>query len=148
MLLGDEAEAWDMVHDTFIKLLTSKGRFRSNSDPVAFIYRVTTNVCLNYLGAKKVRQAFVHERARADEEGFAPGVVEARDLIYKLIGLLDDESLQIATLSFLDGLSQDEISNVVGLSRKTVGRKLRRVEDLASRLRDIPKEVGDERPRV
>jgi RNA polymerase sigma-70 factor (ECF subfamily) len=138
-LLRDETEAWDVVHEVFQKLLESESAFRREARPMTYVYRVTTNLCLNRLRAQRVR---VHAPADPEPEAAHLGSSDARDLLRALLDQLDERALQIATLHFFDGLTQEEIGDVVGLSRKTVGKELEAVRQLASQLASLKKEVS------
>jgi RNA polymerase sigma-70 factor (ECF subfamily) len=129
-LLHDESEAWDVVQELFRKLVEEPAAFRREARPFTFAYRVTTNICLNILRARQVRAS-----PPVDIEPAAQPVrADARELILKLLERLDTRELQIATLHFFDGLTQDEIGEVVGLSRKTVGLELQKIRALAESL--------------
>ena len=39
---------------------------------------------------------------------------------------LDDETLAVAVMSHVDGLTQDEIAAALSLSRRTIGKRLKR----------------------
>ena len=49
LILGNEAEAKDALQNTFVKLITEINRGRMNPEELsmAWLYRVTTNTCLN-----------------------------------------------------------------------------------------------------
>ncbi len=129
-LLADESEAWDVVQEVFSKLVESPAAFRREARPMTFVYRITTNLCLNLLRARRVR-------ARPEAPGevaLQPAQAEARELLLHLLDRLDERALQIATLHFFDGLTQEEIAEVVGLSRKTVGLELQKIRALATSL--------------
>ena len=49
--------------------------------------------------------------------------VESRQLLSKWLGHLDDRELEVATLLFVDGLTQQEVADMLGLSRKTIVRE-------------------------
>ena len=134
-LLRDEHEAWDVVHEVFRMLAEAPDAFRREAHPMTFIYRAATNSCLNLLRARGVRA-----RQEVPNQEMAPGqlAADARDLILKLLHRLDARALQIATLHFFDGMTQEEICAVVGLSRKTVGLELQRVRALAIELGELP----------
>lgn len=129
-LLRDESEAWDVVQEVFKKLAESPRAFRREAQPMTFLYRATTNHCLNLLRAQRVRQRTLP----ADDAAYEPARADARDLLEALLARLDDRALEIATLHFFDGLTQEEIVPVVGLSRKTVGRELQKIRALAAEL--------------
>jgi len=130
-LVGREAEAWDVVQEVFRMLLEKADSFRGEAQPMTFIYRITTNVALNALRHRTLREG---PGPVTDDPGFEPGDVEARNLLAALGRSLDEQSLQIAALHFVDGLTQDDIGEVVGLSRKTVGKKLDSVRQQARAL--------------
>lgn len=129
-LLGDESEAWDVVQDVFGKLVESPAAFRREAQPMTWLYRATTNRCLNLLRARKVRTP----QAEPGEPAYEPAAPDARNLLFALLHRLSPRAMQIATLHFFDGLTQDEIAPVVGLSRKTVGKELQKVRSLADAL--------------
>jgi DNA-directed RNA polymerase specialized sigma24 family protein len=54
-LLGNEADAWDVVHKVFCRLAESDLLARAQPRPMAYVYRATTNACLNELEARRVR---------------------------------------------------------------------------------------------
>jgi RNA polymerase sigma-70 factor (ECF subfamily) len=129
-LLGDESEAWDVVQEVFRKLVEDPAVFRREAEPLTFVYRVTTNLCLNLLRSRKVRRAPPPD----DPPALQPAQADARDLLHALLDRLDARALQIATLHFFDGLTQEEIAEVVQLSRKTVGLELQKIRALAAAL--------------
>lgn len=129
-LLRDESEAWDVVQEVFKKLAESPAAFRREAQPMTFLYRVTTNLCLNLLRARRVRQS----ELPAGEPAYEPARSDARNLLEALLHRLDERALQIATLHFFDGLTQEEIVPIVGLSRKTVGLELQKIRALAAEL--------------
>src|SRR5579864_3809589 len=55
-LLGRDADAWDVTQEVFEKLLLAGPAFRGESRPMTWVYRITTNVCLNHLRARKTRE--------------------------------------------------------------------------------------------
>ncbi len=132
-LLQREADAWDAVQEACIRLLQSAAEFRREARPMTFIYRVTTNVCLNMLRSRALRDV-------APEADGPEGTVDAlastecRDFLVKLARELDERGLTVATLYYLDGLSQEEIAQVLGLSRKTIVREVQRISVLARAL--------------
>ncbi|MBZ4423019.1 RNA polymerase sigma factor [Myxococcus sp. RHSTA-1-4] len=134
-LLGRDSDAWDAVQEVFCRLLESAGAFRAEARPMTYIYRVTTHVSLNLLRSRALRDVTTREPEPSEEqEGASPGEVEARNLLRALARDLDERALQIATLHFMDGLTQEEIVEVVGLSRKTVGKELEKVRVRARQL--------------
>jgi RNA polymerase sigma factor (sigma-70 family) len=70
----------------------------------------------------------------SDEEGASvhPAVqIELRDAVQRLLGTLDEQEMRIAVLLVLDGLSQGEIAEEVGVSRVTVNKKVQTIRSRA-----------------
>jgi RNA polymerase sigma factor (sigma-70 family) len=132
-LLQREADAWDAVHEACIRLIQSATDFRRESRPITFIYRVTTNVCLNMLRSRALRDVSP-EPPTAEHSVDALASTECRDFLVKLARKLDERGLTVAALYYLDGLSQEEIAQVLGVSRKTIVRDVQRISVLAREL--------------
>jgi RNA polymerase sigma-70 factor, ECF subfamily len=135
-LLGSDADAWDVVQKVFCRLAESDLLHQAQARPMAYVYRATTNACLNELEARRVRGRSMHgsnDTIRAHGEA-----VHARDLLEKLDERIDDLDRRILVLSFHDGLPQEEIADVLGVWRRTVGRRLSRLRGLVEELESIP----------
>ena len=111
---------------------------------MTWAYRITTNVCLNVIRGRGFREpAAIEDEAEAVA---APGSevegVEARNLLRKWVSHLSERELQVATLLFIDGLTQDEVATTLGFSRKTIGREVEALRVKASVLGALPGEVN------
>ncbi len=133
-LLRREADAWDVVQEVFARMLQAGEHFRGEARPMTYVYRATTNACLNHLRARAVREPLSQEDLPSGEASFAPGAPEAANFLRALAAELDERSLQIATLHFLDGLTQDEVAQLLGVSRKTVVRAVQQIRARAETL--------------
>ncbi len=131
-LLGRDADAWDVVQEVFEKMLSGGENFRGEARPMTYVYRVATNLCLNHLRSRALREPLAMPDG---EPSFEPGHVEAANFIRALASRLSERELAIATLLFFDGLSQEEIADTLGLSRKTIGRELDEIRRRAEELR-------------
>jgi RNA polymerase sigma factor (sigma-70 family) len=142
-LLGSEADSWDVVHEVFCKLAQGRAFDAANDRPMAYIVRATTNACLNVLAARKVREGFVP--GEQSVQG-AAGLVHARDLLEKLGPHLDEVDREILVLTFYDGHSQEQIAELLGIWRRTVGRRLSRLRGLLDELERLPLQQPAEAP--
>jgi len=135
-LLGNEADAWDVVHKIFCRLAESALVADWATRPMAYVYRATTNACLNELAARRIRKDSL-PLARHDAGGHAEAV-HARDLLEKLDARMDDLDRRILVLAFHDELPQHQIAEVLGIWRRTVGRRLSRLRSLIDDLQRLP----------
>lgn len=130
---GDSAWAEDVVHDVFVTLLDQLPRLREHEELGAWLYRVTTNRCYR----KQQRERFLDRpwiraclRAFGEPSTAAPeGQVFARqDLERTRVALRRIPAKQrvVVCMHLLDGRSQVEIGEVLGLSKSYVCKLLAR----------------------
>ncbi|HXU81710.1 MAG TPA: sigma-70 family RNA polymerase sigma factor [Polyangia bacterium] len=132
-LLGNEADAQDVVQGLFVEML----RRRDMDRDLPYLYRSITNRCLNLLRDSGNRERLLQKqeealrgpvRVRCDE------VVVGVDLVCKLIDRLDEKCGEVLIYRYFDDLTQDEIAELSGTSRKTVGARLARIREAVKEL--------------
>jgi RNA polymerase sigma-70 factor, ECF subfamily len=128
-LLRDEQAARDAVHDVFLKAWRAGDAFRNDASPMTWLYHITTNHCLNQLRDDRRRRELLEERGESTAPRPAP-TADQRVLAYELLHTVPPELRMIAVYYFIDQMSQDEIAQLVGISRRTVGY---RIEELRHR---------------
>ena len=132
-MLGDAAEAEDAAQEVFLTILVKGRTFRGEAQLGTWIYRVTTNLCLNRLRGGRRRET--REQAEAVRDWLAAGGfdpeqrVEARRQLERLLADVDELAQEVFVLKYLDGLTQEEIAEVTGKSRRTVGKRLALLEE-------------------
>jgi RNA polymerase sigma-70 factor (ECF subfamily) len=133
-ILRDPAEAEDAAQEVFVLLLRKGSAYRGDAALTSFLYRVTTNVCLNRLRARRRR----HAREQGEEVRTwmdqvpqdADARARAMERAEELLETMSDLEQQVFVLRALDGLSLEEIATVTGRSRKTVAKRLSRIQPL------------------
>lgn len=133
-LLRNREDAVDVVHGLFVDLLP---KWSSDVD-LPYLYRAVTNRCLNLL-----RDAGTRARLLAQQGDVAAplGRVKLEDevvgsaLITALAQRLDESHFEVLVARFVDDMTQDEIAAQLGLSRKTIGKRLDRIRDEVIALR-------------
>ena len=131
-LLGDEHAAWDAVQEVFVRTLKHARRFRREASPTTWLYRITTNYCLNVL-----RDSARHSRKLQVEVGPRTSAAESvphpdlRLTIVKVLSRLPRELGEIAVYHHVDRMSHEEIAAVIGVSRRTVGNRLKEFQERA-----------------
>lgn len=139
-LLGRDADAWDAVQEVFAKMVTEHERFRGESQPMTWLYRITTNLALNMLRSRKIREPMLTVIDSDADATLGVDAVEARNLLRVWLTTLEPREQEIATLLYIDGLSQEEVADVLGLSRKTINREVAELRAKATALGAVPRE--------
>lgn len=132
-LLGREADASDAVQDVFLKVLDSFPQFRGESSPMTWIYRVTTNLCLNRLRNEK-RRGELHQQMLEELPPPRRGQrLELTPDIRALLQVLPSDVAAAGVYHYVDGMSHEEIARVLGVSRRTVGNWVARFLEMAQK---------------
>lgn len=124
-LLGNAADAAEVVHDVFIALFEQPQQHRGGSMN-AYVYSAVTHACLNRIRDRRNRTRLATERT--DAEAFDPGTsVEAALLARDALAEMPDQLAQIAIYYYLDELTHREIAELLGCSHRHVGNMLQRL---------------------
>jgi RNA polymerase sigma-70 factor (ECF subfamily) len=104
-----------------------------------YLYRAITNRCLNALRDRGTRARLLERdqvaAAPVGRVGLDDAVVGLR-LIAQLTEMLDESHLEVLVARFVDDMTQEEIAEHLGISRKTVGKRLDRIRDQVIALRE------------
>lgn len=144
--MGNEDDAYDMSQEAFLKAFRSLKTFKRNSSFGTWIFRITTNVCLDELRRRKRRLAplsldeaaiTIHgsevEREIVDPSPPLDQVYEQKELSQYIRGLLEQMKPEHKAVIILrDGmdLSYEEIAYVMNCSLGTVKSRLSRARSL------------------
>lgn len=138
-MVRNEQDAWDLAQDGFFKAWKSLDKFRFQSSFYTWLYRIVTNVSIDWLRKKQVRAEgeFDESQIQPDIEPTADitpkGEVsperqmergELRERLDAAIGRLSPEHRQVILLKEIDGLQYHEIAEVVDCSIGTVMSRL------------------------
>jgi RNA polymerase sigma-70 factor (ECF subfamily) len=135
-ILRNREDAVDVVHALFVDLLP---RWSSDVD-LPYLYRSVTNRCLNLVRDRGTRTRLLERehtaaapvaRVRLDDE------VVGLALIATLTEQLDAAHMEVLVARFVDDMTQDEIATHLGVSRKTVGKRLDRIREAVTALREV-----------
>ena len=129
-ILKDQDEAYDLVQEVFIRAIHEERLFTKEFRIKAWLYRVTSNLCLNNVRNKKRRTAIL-DAAKLSECSEADQlrnifVGERSTEILAAISTLSEEHQQILMLRYYEELSYNEISSVLQIKLGTVMSRLSR----------------------
>lgn len=133
-MLGDDMDAEEALQEVFLKAFRKLDRFEARGKTLNWLYRITTNHCLNVIRSRKRR------RALADAYAAEPRAPDAPVDLTTLRMLLSQAKPKLATTAVyvhIDGMSYAEAAEVLGVSKSTVRNLINRFDAWAERrLRD------------
>jgi RNA polymerase sigma-70 factor, ECF subfamily len=131
-LLGDKEAARDATQEVFVRALRGSAKVPSLPTPTAWLYRVTTNLCLNRLRDQRRAKDLLSGSGTPDIS--IPATAETRAMVAEILGRVPEELQDIAVYFFLDELTYEEIAPLVGVSRRTIGNRLAAFRELVGRI--------------
>lgn len=136
-MTGNSEDAADMTQEAFIKAYNSLQSFRGDSKFSVWLYRIVSNVCLDFLRSKNRRPTVSlsvedddGEDAQLDvaDESQSPELLLdrklTRDSVRRGLDSLPPDYRQILLLREIQGLSYDEIAQALGLEVGTVKSRI------------------------
>lgn len=133
--IPNKEDAEDVAQEVFLEVFKSISKFKSNAKLSTWIYKITTNKCLEFIRKKKTKKRFAFmQTLSADDLPIAmtpyfveinhPGILlenkEKTALIFKAIDTLPAQQKVIFTLAKIDGKRYQEIVEITGKSLSSV----------------------------
>ena len=136
-MTGNPEDAADMTQETFIKAYNSLQSFRGDSKFSVWLYRIASNVCLDFLRSRSRKPAVSlsveddegeeTELDIADESQSPELLLErglTRDAVRRGLQALPPDYKQILLLREIQGLSYEEIADVLQIEVGTVKSRI------------------------
>lgn len=121
--LGDAALAEDAVQETFVKAWKNLNRFRGDSTEKTWLTRIAINICKDMR-----RTRWFRHLSDGDEEALvtlpAPEQTVADDEVSSAISALPQKDRQIVLLHYYQGLTLEEIAQVLGIGLSAVNSRI------------------------
>jgi RNA polymerase sigma-70 factor (ECF subfamily) len=141
--VSDQTECQDIAQDSFIKAYRAIHNFRGDSQFYTWLYRIAANTAKNYL-ASRARKSPGYTVDVADAEHFEGEsglkeyanpenlllTEEIKATIFSAIEKLPEDLKSAITLRELDGLSYEEIAEVMDCPIGTVRSRIFRARDV------------------
>lgn len=138
-LVNDRESAADLAQEAFVRAWQGLGTFQGESSFATWVYRLTTNVCIDHLRKQKRREG-VEPSVSLDDEGSGWAEPADRDSDPQLLlersergkalarglGRLPDWQRRALVLRELSGLSYQEIGDALGIDLGTVKSRIAR----------------------
>jgi RNA polymerase sigma-70 factor (ECF subfamily) len=140
-MLGNRAEAEEIAQETFLRAHRALGEFRGEARLGTWLYAIASRLCLNRLGSGRRRHERSDEMAlsQAPAEGAdAAGALERDELqaaLREAVAALPEDRRIVVVLRDLEGLSYEDVAEILGLPLNTVRSRLHRARlDLKAKL--------------
>ena len=135
---GDEATACDVTQAVFLKLFTRIAQFHGESEFATWLYRLTTNACVDELRKRRRFLQFgegmeVREPRDKPSHDEALARAEAAGEVKRAVAMLRPKLRVVMLLKYFEELSYEEIAAVVGCSKGTVASRLNRGHKILAR---------------
>ena len=141
-MAGNPEDAMDLSQEAFIKAWRGLATYRFDSAFSTWLYRLTSNVCIDFLRRQK-KQKVVPLQVTDDtgeERDLSipdptPGPEETllarsdREQVAQALGRLEPEYRQALTLRVVNGLSYAEIADILGIREGTVKSRIARARE-------------------
>jgi RNA polymerase sigma-70 factor, ECF subfamily len=126
-MLGDRHAAEDAAQDVFFSAWRSLGQFRGGAQFSTWLYRIATNQCLRDIRRRPAQATQLPEGLPA-AEGSAPHsrleAAEGAAAVSAAVARLSPEQRVALLLRELEGLSYDQIAEVLGVSMAAVKSRI------------------------
>lgn len=129
-MLGERADAEDVVQDTLLRAYLAIGRYDERDQFRGWLFRILTNQCRNAQTSRGRRaRRFVQddvaiESATAPPPGVVRGVEDA--LLIKALGQLDPLQREALLLKYAEGLEYGEMAAMTGAGESALKMRVKR----------------------
>ncbi len=140
-MTGNPEDGADLAQEAFLKAWRSLPSFQEESSFSTWLYRLTSNLCIDFLRKEKRRKAAVTTISLDDDEEESPPIevpdhrftpeteVERRELraaMSRALKVMSEEHRQILILREVEGRSYTEIAELLNLEEGTVKSRIAR----------------------
>ena len=135
---GDTAIAQDIAQDTFLKLFSTVGSFRGDSNFDGWLYRMVVNSCFDQ--KRRTRRLTplldgVLDALRTPDLSVLDEVLrsEMSTHVREVVDSLAPDQRMVVVLRYTQGLSYDEIAGILGCAPGTIASRLNRAHKVLER---------------
>lgn len=125
-LVSDEEDAWDILQETWLKVIRGIGTLRQPDRLPVWLYAIARNTSMSRLKRRYAEDSLVQEsetlaQLEADEEAFG---YEDTELVHHALSRISLQHREVLTLYFLEDLNIEEIAELLGAPAGTVKSRL------------------------
>ena len=135
-ILRQREDAWDVAQEAFVKAYKNLGRFKGQSAFYTWLYRIAYNLSMDHLRSRArrdsvaldenrvVEAAASEEAPKSSHPGESADRRELAKVIQNAMTRLTDKHRAIIVLREIEGLSYEEMAQVLKISKGTVMSRL------------------------
>ena len=124
-LLDDARDVDEAVQDTFVQAWRNLERFRGDAAPYTWLYRIAVNEALMRRRRKTLPTSELQETVvSGGEDAFA--AADARSFLVERLRALPDDYRAAVVLRDVEGLSNEEVAEALGISRAAAKSRIHR----------------------
>lgn len=152
--VSDPDDAVDIAQEAFVKAYSKLGSFDSASALYTWLYRIAVNTAIDHLRKRKSRRVESLDDEKYTEVGFEPMSgdpsvdpekmlvrSEQQRALRRAIASLSDKLRSVAVLHDVEGLSQEEVAEILKVPIGTVKSRVSRARAELRRL--LRNQVGE-----
>ncbi len=138
-MTGDNVEAYDLTQEAFLRSYAALPSFNPNLRFAPWLYRIATNLCINFLQSSRVRKGGADPdlALQMPDRGKQPDSLyeekEQRQRIHQAILSLPAKYRAVVILRHMQDKTYEEIAAILDLPLNTVRTHLFRARDLLRR---------------
>ena len=125
-LVGNEADAWNILQETWIKVIRSIKQLRDAKSLPTWLYSIARNTSMSHLRLKYSKEALINgstDIAKIDDNAENSSFDNAEQVHYGL-SKVSLPHREVLTLFFLQDLTLEQIADVLSISIGTVKSRL------------------------
>ena len=126
-IVKSDVDAEELAQDVFVKLWTNREALNSEKPVGAYLYIIARNAAFNFLKHKLVEQTYSDRFPFSDEVATPEDLLFAREislLVEMTVHEMPVQRRKIYMLSREKGVSNSDIAEKLGISKKTVENQL------------------------
>lgn len=136
-IVNNREDAEEITQDVFVNIFKKLGAFRFDASFKTWIYRITTNISINYL-KKKIKQEknyVSYDDALEKKQITEPAAQRSNEpgqeeVISSLLDMLNPDQRACIVLKNMEGLSYQEIAESLNININTVRSRLKRARTI------------------
>jgi RNA polymerase sigma-70 factor (ECF subfamily) len=136
-MTADSALAAELTQDVFVRAWSKLDTFRGEAEFSTWLRRLTVNLVLNELTARKRRESRIEVTDDLEQFDRGRGMqVESRMDLERAIAALPERARQVFVLHDVEGYRHQDIARLNGVAVGTVKAQLHRARKLLQKLLD------------